>query len=193
MSDVGFFFLLLCLTADVLITGSFYPIAYFAVAILHELGHLIVLKHMKIPTRSIRFVGFGIRIENAVNLSYTQEITMAVAGPALNIISALVFGLLFCKARNMFILHLCFANLFYALLNLLPIAPLDGHRILKSIIMLRARTENADFIMMVVSIAVSLLLLLGLIWLMANGIYNFSLYFILIVLFLSQIAEIILK
>ena len=82
---------------------------------------------------------------NLTKAPYWGEAIVAVAGPASNLVLALVFGLLirtqlFAPLNDIFTL-VVLINVSLMLLNLLPIPPLDGSKILSAILPLRLRIQ----------------------------------------------------
>ena len=99
-------------------------------AALHEAGHLVAARFMKIPIGSMRFDLLGARIDvKGRILSYGEEWLLCVAGP----LSSLVFSILgsfFWSHGKLFVVFSC-ASLLLGLLNLLPIQTFDGGRMLE--------------------------------------------------------------
>lgn len=93
---------------------------------------------------------------NPYNLSDQKygEAKVAAAGPAINLILALIFGLLIRLAEPLGLndaflglaAYLVFINILLAFFNLLPFPPLDGSKILPAILPLRAALAYRDFI-----------------------------------------------
>ncbi|MBU0732359.1 site-2 protease family protein [Patescibacteria group bacterium] len=109
------------------------------------------LKHLDpIGTVMIMFIGFGWGKPapyNPYNLKYKKwgPALVSIAGPASNVISLLVFGIILkliityssLPADNLliiFLFSLIQMNLILALFNLLPIPPLDGSKVLFTLI-----------------------------------------------------------
>ena len=93
-------------------------------AALHELGHLLVLRLLGARVRELRVSVFGAELmTSAARLSYPGEIAAVLAGPAVNLLCALVLGGAHAWVAAGAHLSLC-------LFNLLPVPPLDGSRIL---------------------------------------------------------------
>lgn len=62
-------------------------------AALHELGHLLVLRLLGARVRELRVSVFGAELmTSAARLSYPGEIAAVLAGPAVNLLCALVLG-----------------------------------------------------------------------------------------------------
>ncbi len=121
--------------------GIITALIFFASVLAHELAHSLVSKASGIPVHSITLFIFGgvARISDEPK-SPGREFWMAVAGPATSIGIGVVFGVLFLITRRAWTLFpamaelLLYINFFVAIFNLIPGFPLDGGRILRSII-----------------------------------------------------------
>ena len=99
-------------------------------AALHELGHLIAARAMKIPIGAMRFDLLGARIDvKGRILSYGEEWLLCMAGP----LSSFVFSLIgsFFWSNSLIAVTFSCASLILGLLNLLPIQTFDGGRMLE--------------------------------------------------------------
>jgi len=131
---------------------SFIPMLLVVFAVLmHELGHVVVAARNGIHVRSVVLLpitGIALLDEQAQRgLDAPREIRMALAGPAVNLVLAIFFGssiILFRSQVNLFSSplltpfdlprSLVWAQVFIAVLNLLPAYPLDGGRILRAVL-----------------------------------------------------------
>ena len=109
-------------------------ISFAAASAVHELGHLAMLRCCRVPVHQIRLGIFGAGLSTAA-MPPRQELICAAAGPAGSL-------LLVCFSRQFPMIAL-FGTV-QGLFNLLPIYPLDGGRVLRSIFML-AKTALCDY------------------------------------------------
>ncbi len=170
--EIGFLFALSVTLISIFDkTGEIFFCLVFA--FFHEFGHLSVLIFSKENPKKIIFTPFGIRIERRLNkqLNFKSEAACAFAGPAVNLVFALIFYIL--KHEKFFSL-----NLTLALLNLVPCEPLDGAKILENLMKIKFTEEKTDKILITVScISVFPVAVLGFLVLLKSR-YNFSLLLI---------------
>lgn len=97
----------------------------FIVFIVHEFGHLFFCKLFNIKIQSIEIYPFGgiIKIDNLINFSILKKFLISSGG--------LIFQLLLLFIQNN---TLFYYNKLIFCLNILPILPLDGSKVLQNIL-----------------------------------------------------------
>lgn len=102
----------------------------FIFILLHELGHAItgITLGLKIKKININVLGLSIEFENYGKERINNKIIIDIAGPAINIISFII-AVILKKEETAYI------NILLAIINLLPIYPLDGGRIVKNVLL----------------------------------------------------------
>ncbi|AHM67527.1 M50 family metallopeptidase [Paenibacillus polymyxa] len=132
-------FVLVMLTS--VLTGHFIEImTLFTLVFIHELGHATAASLLGARLLSIQMLPFGgvAVIEDQGKLNAWKEIVIALAGPLQNGIMIII--LLWLRhvsgLEHDYVNYIIQGNAVIALFNLLPILPLDGGKILQSLISL---------------------------------------------------------
>ncbi|MDD2695876.1 MAG: site-2 protease family protein [Anaerolineales bacterium] len=113
---------------------------FFGSVLAHELGHSFVALRSSIPVKGITlFIFGGVAQIGQEPRSPRVEFKVAIAGPAVSLALALGFYGLYLLDRSFPVLaapsqYLMRINLMLALFNLIPGFPLDGGRVLRSIV-----------------------------------------------------------
>ena len=115
---------------------------------IHEFSHIIAIKLCGGTVKKIDIRAFGIKIDvpELQYISYRREIIIAAAGPAAGIITAVCAS---AAARFFDIEFLRFfsgINLVISAINLIPVYPLDGGRIVLSLMLSVLSLRAAYFV-----------------------------------------------
>ncbi|MEO8791519.1 MAG: M50 family metallopeptidase, partial [Chthoniobacteraceae bacterium] len=127
----------------------------FLCVLLHEFGHAFAARRYGIRTPDITLFPFGgvARIERMPE-NPRQEIVIALAGPAVNVVIAAVLWVALAamgsagkidpiNLEGSFAVQLLAVNIWLLLFNLIPAFPMDGGRVLRALLALRLDHAHA--------------------------------------------------
>lgn len=157
-------------------------------AALHETGHFLALYLFRIPVKEVSFKIFGvtIRLTNNTKLSYLKEAVIAISGCLMNLILCLISYVFIITGHFVQQAEIFFSvNLAVCILNILPVAPLDGGRALEAMLCTRLQYNTALNIVTVISaiFLIPLVILGGVLVVKTN--YNVSLIIVSVYLIIS--------
>jgi len=155
-------------------------------ALLHELGHFILIKlcGAKIKRVDIEVLGAVIAYSE-VDTSLNSDISIALGGIVFNLVAAVVGIAFFTCYYDLYLLIFIAANLSLAFVNMLPAAGLDGGRALNALLLKRFDIIKAERVSRVVSLVAKIFLIALSAMLMVLSCFNTA----MIILFLLKIQR----
>ena len=130
-------------------------ILIFVCVVLHEFGHILVARRYGIQAPEITLLPIGgVASLQALPQKPSQEFAIAIAGPAVNFVIAIVLLLLVGQFNSADLARLddpqvsltarlADANLFLAIFNLIPAFPMDGGRVLRALLAMKLGRPRA--------------------------------------------------
>jgi stage IV sporulation protein FB len=157
--DLKIFFILLLYTLTQKV--EIFTITFIFI-ILHEIGHIVsgILLGLKINKLQLNIAGISLEFKNYGKERKINNIIIDLAGPLINLISAIIG--IFIKLEI-----IIYVNAMLFIINMLPIYPLDGGRILKNILLykntykqtIKTMETISKYTLIILSIFASILIL----------------------------------
>ena len=137
-------------------TASLFILAVFVCVLLHELGHALAARRYGIATPDITLLPIGglARLSRMPDKP-SEEIVIAIAGPLVNVVIALVLFLALGATFDVravahlddptygLLARVASANVTLVLFNLIPAFPMDGGRVLRALLAFRLGRRRA--------------------------------------------------
>jgi Zn-dependent protease/CBS domain-containing protein len=138
------------------IEGVLFILLLFACVLAHEFGHIFAARRYGIRTPDVTLwpIG-GVASLERIPDKPSEELVVALAGPAVNVVIALVLILFLGTSldgaaaveienpRSSILARLAAANIFLVVFNMIPAFPMDGGRVLRALIAMRRSHAEA--------------------------------------------------
>jgi Zn-dependent protease/CBS domain-containing protein len=171
------------------IPGVLFVLALFGCVLLHEFGHALAARAFGIPTPDITLLPIGgvARLQRMPDKPW-QELIVAIAGPLVNVVIALVLLPFLGRPAGLenieqmehpgvgMLPKLVSVNIMLVLFNLIPAFPMDGGRVLRSLLAMSLPYARATQI--AAWIGQALAFVFGFIGLFSNPLLIFIAFFI---------------
>ena len=132
------------------VTGVVFVVVLFACVVLHEFGHILMARRFGIATRDVTLLPIGgVASMDRMPEKPREEILVALAGPAVNLVIAAVLIWLLGDRLDLgkftqieepkpdLLTQIAVANLVLFVFNLIPAFPMDGGRVLRAVLTLK--------------------------------------------------------
>lgn len=174
---------------DAAVEGVLFILLLFLCVLLHEFGHALAARRFGISTPDITLLPIGglARLQRMPERP-GQELVVALAGPAVNVLIALVLGLFLGRFAGVevaaaiddpgvgLLAKLVAVNVILAVFNLVPAFPMDGGRVLRALLALRM--DRAEATRIAGGIGQGVALLFGFLGLLFNPLLIFIALFV---------------
>ncbi|MHC2991002.1 peptidase M50 [Pontibacter sp. HJ8] len=174
-----------------------FVLTIFLCVVLHELGHALTAQRFGVSTKRITLLPIGgVASLERIPENPKQELLIAVAGPAVNVVIALLLWLVLPPMRDIpneaffsritpanFLYLLLFINLMLVVFNAIPAFPMDGGRVLRALLAFKLGRVRAT------QIAANLGQLLAIFFVFIGFFYNPFLILIGLFVFLGAYSE----
>lgn len=154
---------------------GFLLFTFFAV-FLHETGHLFMMWLLDCTPKRIKLIPTSVQIVTDFSRGYKNDIKVALAGPAVNILMFATFYYNYLRYGTEISLNFALINLLIALFNLLPVKGLDGGSVLFGAVCKFYDINKATKILKTVTFFAAAGIIISAVWLTAKGKINISLY-----------------
>lgn len=172
--------------------GALFLVLLFGCVLLHEFGHVFAARAFGVRTPDVTLYPIGgvARLER-MPANPKQELIVALAGPAVNVVIALALfvlvgaGTVFGAMTNpggSFLIQLAVVNVWLVAFNMIPAFPMDGGRVLRSVLAMRMGRAKATEI--AVSVGKVMAVLLGIF-----GFFTLNLTLMVIAVFVYMTAS----
>ena len=111
----------------------YYAIGYLFILIVHESGHYIFAKSLKLKAVFGGFTPFGAYIVHQSTDNCKENAIVAIGGPLIGSILGLIYYIIYYFTGDVTFLVLSFTSIILNLMNLIPVKPLDGGHIAEAI------------------------------------------------------------
>ena len=170
------------LTAVLLLDRENRVIGCIAAALLHELGHILMMRRCRVRLKRVRLRLFDVLIEAGEIPTFSAEVRITLGGVMMNFFCA---AILYPLAPRLSIPHLALG-----VFNLLPVMSLDGGHLLYLFLSRHYQPRTCERVLRITTFVLVLPLFAAGIYLLFRSSYNYSLLaislYLLAILFLKN-------
>ena len=176
------------------IKGEFFIfLIYTLSAVLHEVGHSVAASRRGYKLKKLSLTPFGASISGDFDLlPALDEFFIAISGPLTSFFIAVIIVASWWLVPNLYPYTevIFYANMTLAIINLLPVTPLDGGRILSAILNLSFKKRVGELTLKILGVVVSFALFVVFIALFyVKGVINISILFFATFIFIGGVSK----
>lgn len=112
-----------------------FALALIAVLVFHEYGHLRAMKKFGIPTKGMYLIPFvgGIAVGDSPRTRW-EDVYISMMGPVYGLVMTVIFYVVYLVTESHFAGLVASVSALVNLVNLIPVHPLDGGRVVKALV-----------------------------------------------------------
>ena len=169
------------MTAALLLDREYRIICCFAAAVLHELGHILMMKICHVRVRCIKLRLFDVLIEADEPPTFKADVAITSGGVCMNLLCAVVL--------TPFSMKLGVPHIVLGVFNLLPVLSLDGGHLLELLLTRRFSERVSQTVLRITTFIFILPLMTAGILFLFRSRYNYSLLAISLYLLILIIKD----
>lgn len=165
--------------------------SYLLCLIIHEMAHSLMAARLGYKLNHIKIMPHGASIGgNNIYFSYKDEVFIAVAGPLSNFVLLILTMALWWLWPSAYVYTLDFfvANAVVGVVNLLPVYPLDGGRVLLALLSQKISRKTAVRILRIIGVIISSCIITGFV-VSTFFVPNYTMLFFGVFLFVTSLCD----
>lgn len=168
-------------------TGFMLPTLFAVIA--HEAAHLFIMWVLDCAPLSVRLIPASVQINRKFSFSPQNDILIAAAGPAANLILSACLYFNYAAFSNLTVLYYALLNLIIGCFNLLPVRGLDGGTIIYTLICKWKGSDKAALIMRIITLILAVAVIFLAVTLTFRHKLNISMYIVGIYLLVMSLMK----
>lgn len=169
-------------------TGYMLP-TLFAI-IIHEMAHLFAMWVQDCSPLSVRLIPASVQINKKFSFSAKNDVLIAAAGPAANIILFMCLYFNYVAFGNLTVLYYALLNLVIGCFNLLPVKGLDGGTIIYILVCKFCGAQKANLFIKIITLILAVAVIFVAVTLTIKQKLNISIYIVGIYLLVISLMKI---